>query len=442
MAVPNIFGSATSAIPLSQLDTNFATPVTIGNTAVQLGNTVTSFGNVTLTNVTISSGNVTVSAGSNTSPSITTVGDTNTGIFFPAADTIAFSEGGVEAMRIDSAGNVGIGTTSPATPLDVVANSSALNLRLRGRSSDSIGQMEFWNNAASTRYGFISSESTALTIAAGTSIPLLFITNGADRARIDSSGNVGIGTTSPAARLDVTNGASPSSRLRVGVGAGAANTLYSTLAAGDYVNFETNGADRARIDSSGNLLVGVTSAASRKFYVSGGVDGTYVSSMFHTQSSGANGLQIQYSASAPNGTGNPFLYCEDSGALRMSVRSNGGIANYTANNVVLSDRREKTNFAPAKSYLDVICAIPVQTYNYIDQNMEEDGGLTLGVVAQDVQAVAPELVTEGNWGNEENPKMRLEIYQTDMQYALMKCIQEQQALIQSLTTRITALEAK
>jgi len=60
MAVPNIFGTATAAIPLSQLDTNFATPVTIGNTAVQLGNTVTSFGNVTLTNVTISSGNVTI----------------------------------------------------------------------------------------------------------------------------------------------------------------------------------------------------------------------------------------------------------------------------------------------------------------------------------------------------------------------------------------------
>lgn len=58
MAVPNIFGSATSAIPLSQLDQNFATAITIGNTAVYLGNTTTSLGNVTLTNVTISSGNV------------------------------------------------------------------------------------------------------------------------------------------------------------------------------------------------------------------------------------------------------------------------------------------------------------------------------------------------------------------------------------------------
>jgi hypothetical protein len=56
MAVPNIFGSATSAIPLSQLDTNFATAITLGNTAVYLGNTTTSLGNLTLTNVTISSG--------------------------------------------------------------------------------------------------------------------------------------------------------------------------------------------------------------------------------------------------------------------------------------------------------------------------------------------------------------------------------------------------
>jgi hypothetical protein len=52
-------------------------------------------------------------------PSITNTGDTNTGIFFPAADTIAFSEGGAEAMRIDNAGNVGIGTTSPTNTLTV-----------------------------------------------------------------------------------------------------------------------------------------------------------------------------------------------------------------------------------------------------------------------------------------------------------------------------------
>jgi 2-polyprenyl-6-methoxyphenol hydroxylase-like FAD-dependent oxidoreductase len=66
----------------------------------------------------------------------------------------------------------------------------------------------------------------------------------------------------------------------------------------------------------------------------------------------------------------------------------------------------------------------------------------LGVVAHDVQEVAPELVTEANWGTEEEPKMRLSIYQTDLQYALMKSIQEQQELITAQAATITALTAR
>ena len=135
-----------------------------------------------------------------------------------------------------------------------------------------------------------------------------------------------------------------------------------------------------------------------------------------------------------------FLRCDDTGQTgRIQLRSNGGIANYSGNNVNLSDRREKTNFAPAKSYLDTICAIPVQTFNYIDQS-EDDPGLTLGVVAQDVQAVAPELVMESNWGTEEEPKMRLSIYQTDLQYALMKCIQELKSELDSVKAELAALK--
>ena len=191
----------------------------------------------------------------------------------------------------------------------------------------------------------------------------------------------------------------------------------------------TSGTERARITSTGVFLVGTTSVVSI-----GGLDTTHTFStgtttkwaggFRNTSSSAPYGLALAYSAVSPNNTASDFIWATDSTIRRFSVASNGGISNYQANDVNVSDRREKTNFAPAKSYLDTICAIPVQTFNYIDQNMEEDPGLTLGVVAQDVQAVAPELVMESNWGTKDEPKTRLSIYQTDLQYALMKALQE------------------
>jgi collagen type VII alpha len=67
-------------------------------------------------------------AGSVSAPAFSTSSDTNTGIFFPAADTLAFAEGGVEAMRIDSSGNVGIGKTSITAKLDVNGSLSATSI--------------------------------------------------------------------------------------------------------------------------------------------------------------------------------------------------------------------------------------------------------------------------------------------------------------------------
>ena len=77
-----------------------------------------------------------VAAGSTAAPSITPTGDSNTGIFFPSADTIAFAEGGSEALRVDSNGRVGVNTTNPDTTLEVfngtlkVASTDALNRSL------------------------------------------------------------------------------------------------------------------------------------------------------------------------------------------------------------------------------------------------------------------------------------------------------------------------
>jgi hypothetical protein len=212
----------------------------------------------------------------------------------------------------------------------------------------------------------------------------------------------------------------------------------------DTIAFAEGGVESMRIDSSGNLRLGNTSSGTERFNIDQPTIGAWTEILSNSTTSGQGLIHLaQFTARAPNDITSLFYYGGDTGAARFFVYSNGGVANYQANDANLSDRREKTNFSTAPSYLEKICAIPVQTFNYIDQNLEEDDGLTLGVVAQDVQSVAPELVTERNWAKQgEEPKMRLSIYQTDLQYALMKCIQELKAELDSVKAEMATLKAK
>ena len=309
------------------------------------------------------------------------------------------------------------------------------------------------------------------TITSAASTALTLKSAGTTAVTIDTSQNVGIGTSSPLGVLDVASGSNPAVRIR-NTSTGGAGIWFGNSTSGtttgdgsnvgidssqqlnlwNYENtatlFATNNTERMRIDSSGNLLVGTTSqlSGSTSKLVVDYATGDFVAG-FRNSNASPLGLYVFHSTDV-NGGGNPFIYCVGGLNVRFSFKSNGGINNFSANNTNLSDRREKINFAPAKSYLNTICSIPVQTFNYIDQS-EDDPGLTLGVVAQDVQAVAPEMVTESNWGTKEAPKMRLSIYQTDLQYALMKSIQELKAIndqqaetINALTARVVALEGK
>jgi hypothetical protein len=207
------------------------------------------------------------------------------------------------------------------------------------------------------------------------------------------------------------------------------------LTAGTIRMYGTRNANQV-IFGGGTSLAG---AGSPLASVTGNAD--YIIGGNNTNAADPYGIFLKYTAAAPNGNSNRFFLFADSTTTRAYMQSNGGLANFSANDTNLSDRREKTNFAPAKDYLNVICAIPVQTFNYIDQNLADDPGITLGVVAQDVQTIAPELVAESNWGTKEEPKIRLSIYQTDLQYALMKCIQEIKQKLDDANVRIAALEA-
>jgi len=99
------------------------------------------------------SGNTIVAAGTTAAPSISPTGDSNTGIFFPAPDTVAIAEGGVEALRIDSSANIGINSTSPARKLDVV-DSGASGSVIRSRVTT--------NNGGYLAYEALNSSGTSV----------------------------------------------------------------------------------------------------------------------------------------------------------------------------------------------------------------------------------------------------------------------------------------
>jgi len=172
MAVPNIFANATTSIPLSQLDQNFATAITLGNTAVYLGNTTTTIGNVTLTNVNVASGNVTIS--SLTTPNI------NSG----SGSALTIQSNSVTGIYMDTSQNVGIGTTSPTNARLQVSVGSADVARFTNTQSNG-GDWQFKIGGG----GFID-RTFMLTDKYG----------GADNVRtaVDSSGNFGLNTTAPA----------------------------------------------------------------------------------------------------------------------------------------------------------------------------------------------------------------------------------------------------
>ena len=339
-----------------------------------------------------------------------------------AGDTVTFTT----AMTLNASGNLGIGTTSPSVRLDVVG-SSGIRVNEDGSGTKIITIRSDWAGV-----------DPAINVTTNNS--LLLMTNNTERARIDTSGNLLVGGTSNpvGARILSENASGNQLALRYT----SIATYYNSVDSSGNLIWTKDGTERARITAGGYFKASDTgtyasSTGTYHEFVNSSADNLI--KFRNSNASNPYGFPISYSAASPNGTGNAFWDCDDTGGARGAFRSNGGLANYSANNVNLSDRREKTNFAPATSYLDKICAIPVQTFNYIDQNLEEDGGLTLGVVAQDVQAVAPELVMESNWAKQgDEPKMRLSIYQTDLQYALMKCIQEQQAIIESLKARLDA----
>jgi hypothetical protein len=227
--------------------------------------------------------------------------------------------------------------------------------------------------------------------------------------RIDSSGNVGIGTSSPGSKLAVSDG----TVTLVTSPYAAGSTGYFGTSTNHSLAFLSNNTERMRIDASGNLLVGTTSVlgVGKQSLVYDGV----------TQW----GIAVSDSSSS---NGSSFLEFQTGGTRRGNITNNnntGVLYNVT------SDQRLKENIQDSDAATSLISALQVRQYNWKENGLHQ----RYGFIAQELLVVAPEAVYQPD-----DPKEMMAVDYSKLVPILIKAHQEQQALIQDLTTRLAALE--
>jgi hypothetical protein len=336
------------------------------------------------------SDNATFPAGTVALPSITTSGDTNTGVWFPAADTVAVSTAGTERMRIDSSGNVGIGSVNGLDKLHVYeevnsAIATQLLLQNQGAGSNTAGiafQVTSLAEAALTVYAPKAAIIQERTASYGRG-PIKFMQDNAADAdpfdagdevmRIDSSGNVGIGTSSPSSALSVarssgeavisiSNSGTASSWLTLSPGSSGVGYIHNT--GNTSTVFTTNGAEAMRIDSSGNVGIG-TSSPQSSLQVSGAMPVSPTGNGIHMGITSSNTCMqfnagsgnvslIDFSTSGTDSLGrllydntSNYLSIGTNSAERMRIDSSGnvGIGTTTTTRAVLNIDTDGSNTA-------------------------------------------------------------------------------------------------
>jgi hypothetical protein len=454
-----------------------------------------------------------------------------------ASGEYTFNVNTAEKMRIDSSGNLGIGTASPAGKLHIyngainvdttstslfgtryTSGSGSNNIILQKSQSDTIGTQSALANSsgiggiitkASDGTSFINTTAIFHEVdgtVSTNSVPsrITFSTNSgstsySERMRINSSGDVGIGTSAPDAKLSVSEaGAAAFTVIKARNGTVAADTGGAIELSGFYkagkiagtndnagtsyagaLRFYTNSnstndfVQRMIIDSSGNVGIG-TSSPANKFHVSGlstlgGFQSTY-SQLSFISSTNSNSYTLQVRATSsnplsqyitdvsftdasPDNSSAKFFQMRDSTTARVNINSDGDIYNHDGIYGTISDERIKQNIVDASSQWNDIKNIRVRKYKKKDdvlQYGEENAPLELGVISQELETVSPGLIKEDKADSShailhedftgDNPQNVKYVKYSILYMKAIKALQEAMERIETLEAKVQTLE--
>ena len=360
-----------------------------------------------------------------------------------SSDTVMrFKKDSTEYMRLDSAGNLGLGVTPSAwrSGDTVFQVGPVASLNSDTDVTTDVGYNYFYNSsnipiysttAQASRYSQYLGAHRWFNAASGTAGNAISFTQA---MTLDASGNLGVGTTSPSSRFDVRTSSTTSATVATFSRSDAAvsATIYydgsdGCMSYGTTTNhpiaFRTNNTERARIDSSGNFLVYANTKETRGVTIYGtGLNCIYAK---------CTGTVNYWITNDGAGTGSgtiATIYNDTSVAGSISVSGT------TTSYITSSDYRLKENVQPMTGALDKVAQLNPVTYTW-----KADGASGQGFIAHELQAVAPDCVVgEKDAVDEDGNPVYQGIDVSFLVATLTAAIQEQQAIIESLKARLDA----
>ncbi len=336
-----------------------------------------------------------------------------------------------------ASGNVGIGVSSP-----VELNEAGFRELIIGGATEGAG-ITLKDADANVKLGmFCSDASNTGVLRTITNHPLAFRTNNTERMRIDSSGQVMIGTTTAGGQFTVTEGDATTIIDRVGTNVAGIKTGSGDdfcVGTADYTQAIRikNNSGRIGINQTGpattldvNGTLTVTTTAGRGLTIKSAQGGT-----------GQNDADAVYDAQDTEGGGGGFHKFFVGGNEKARIENDGDIKNVNNSYGAISDQRMKENIVDAASQWDDIKAVQVRKFNMIGSDTTQ-----IGVIAQELEAANMSgLVSEAGFTDDKlNPdgELRKTVKYSVLYMKAIGALQEAIAKIETLETQRADLEAR